>query len=152
MKKLFMTICLLTSINAFAWDDCGIGEVKLFAGNFAPRNWALANGQLIGINQYPALYSILGTTYGGDGRSTFALPDLQGKVAMGTGKFDNGTEIYLGRYYGSTVVNKKAVKVVVDSVDGEKIFTSIDPRESIVQPSVGMNYIICINGMYPSRS
>jgi len=71
---------------------------------------------------------------------------------MGFGKFDNGTEINLGRDYGSTVVNKKAVKVVVDSVDGEKIFTSVNPSENIVQPSVGMNYIICINGMYPSRS
>ena len=73
MKKLLITICLLTSMNVYAWDECGLGEVKLFAGNFAPRNWAFANGQVLPIGQNSALYSILGTTYGGDGRSTFAL-------------------------------------------------------------------------------
>ena len=147
MKKLLITICLLTSMNVFAWDECGLGEVKLFAGNFAPRNWAFANGQVLPIGQNSALYSILGTTYGGDGRSTFALPDLRGKVAMGAGK-----STILGQSFGSSVNNKKAVKVVLDSVDGETVFTSVNPSENTVQPSIGMNYIICINGMYPSRS
>ena len=147
MKKLLITICLLTSMNVYAWDECGLGEVKLFAGNFDPRNWAFANCQILSIGQNSALYSILGTTYGGDGRSTFALPDLQEKVAMGTGK-----STILGQNFGSSVNNKKAVNVVLDSVDGEKVFTSVNPRENIVQPSIGMNYIICINGMYPTRS
>ncbi|MEO0469047.1 MAG: tail fiber protein [Bacteroidota bacterium] len=64
-----------------------VGEVRLFAGNFAPRNWAFCDGQLLQISQYTALFSILGTTYGGDGRTTFKLPDLQGRVAIhfGTG-------------------------------------------------------------------
>ena len=66
---------------------------------------------------------------------------------MGTGK-----STILGQNFGSSVNNKKAVKVVLDSVDGEKVFTSVNPRENIVQPSIGMNYIICINGMYPTRS
>lgn len=64
-----------------------IGEIKLFAGNFAPRGWAFCNGQLLPISQNQALFSILGTTYGGDGRTTFALPDLRGRVPVhpGTG-------------------------------------------------------------------
>ena len=64
-----------------------IGEIRMFAGNFAPRAWALCDGQLLPISQNSALFSILGTTYGGDGRTTFALPDLRGRVAMhpGTG-------------------------------------------------------------------
>ena len=59
----------------------------MFAGNFAPRGWAFCNGQLLAISQHPSLFSILGTTYGGDGRTTFALPDLRGRFAMhpGTG-------------------------------------------------------------------
>ena len=67
--------------------DPFIGEIILFAGNFAPRGWALCDGQLLSISQNQALFSILGTTYGGDGRTTFALPDLRGRVPVhpGTG-------------------------------------------------------------------
>lgn len=54
-----------------------IGEVKYFAGNFAPRNWAFCQGQMMPIAQWQALFSILGTTYGGDGRTTFALPKIE---------------------------------------------------------------------------
>jgi len=67
-------------------QDCFLGEIRLFAGNFAPTNWALAQGQLVAINQLPSLFSVLGTTYGGDGRLTFALPDLRGRVPVGTGQ------------------------------------------------------------------
>ena len=63
-----------------------IGIIKLFAGNFAPQGWAFCNGQLLSISQNTALFSILGTTYGGDGRSTFALPDLRSRVALGGGQ------------------------------------------------------------------
>lgn len=62
-----------------------IGEVRMFAGNFAPRNWALCDGQLLPISAYTALFSILGTTYGGDGQTTFALPDMRGRLAMHPG-------------------------------------------------------------------
>jgi len=67
--------------------DPFLGEIIMFAGNFAPRGWALCEGQLLPISQYSALFSILGTTYGGDGRTTFALPDLRGRapIAPGTG-------------------------------------------------------------------
>lgn len=63
-----------------------IGTIMMFAGNFAPRNWAYCAGQLIPIAQNTALFSILGTTYGGDGRVTFGLPDLQGRVVVGAGQ------------------------------------------------------------------
>ena len=63
-----------------------IGEILLFAGNFAPVGWALCDGQLLAINQNQALFSILGTTYGGDGTTNFALPDLRGRVPIGFGQ------------------------------------------------------------------
>jgi len=66
-------------------SDPTIGEITMFAGNFVPRNWAFCDGQLLPISQYSALFSILGTTYGGDGRTTFALPDLRGRVPMHVG-------------------------------------------------------------------
>ncbi|OAN77436.1 hypothetical protein A8B78_14090 [Jannaschia sp. EhC01] len=65
--------------------DPYLGDISMFAGNFAPRGWAFCDGQLLPISQYSALFSILGTMYGGDGRTTFALPDLRGRVPMGHG-------------------------------------------------------------------
>jgi microcystin-dependent protein len=62
-----------------------LGEIRLFSFTFAPKGWAMCNGQLLPINQNQALFSILGTTYGGDGRQTFALPNLQGRVAIHQG-------------------------------------------------------------------
>ncbi len=63
-----------------------IGQITLFAGNFAPRNWLFCHGQLLSTSQYDALFSILGTIYGGDGRTTFGLPDLRGRVPLGAGQ------------------------------------------------------------------
>ena len=65
--------------------DPFIGQVVMFGGNFAPRGWALCEGQILPINQNQALFSLLGTTYGGDGRTTFALPDLRGRAAISVG-------------------------------------------------------------------
>src|SRR5688500_19053330 len=62
--------------------DPFVAEIRIFAGNFAPTGWALCNGQLLPISQNTALFALLGTTYGGDGKSTFALPDLQGSVPI----------------------------------------------------------------------
>ena len=62
-----------------------LGQIMMFGGNFAPRGWAFCNGQLLAISQNTALFSILGTTYGGDGRTTFALPDLRGRAPINSG-------------------------------------------------------------------
>ncbi len=62
-----------------------IGEIRMFAGNFAPRGWALCDGQLLAISQNDALFSLFGTIYGGNGRTTFALPDLRGRVPIHAG-------------------------------------------------------------------
>ncbi|SHF82266.1 Microcystin-dependent protein [Mariniphaga anaerophila] len=62
-----------------------VGEIRMFAGNFAPRGWAFCDGQLMAVSQNDALFSLLGTTYGGDGRTTFALPDLRGRIPVHAG-------------------------------------------------------------------
>jgi len=66
-----------------------LGEIRMFAGNFAPQGWAFCNGQLMAIADNTALYSLLGTTYGGDGQTTFALPDLQGRIPVHLGNSYN---------------------------------------------------------------
>jgi microcystin-dependent protein len=78
-----------------------IAEVRIFAGNFAPRGWAFCNGQLLPISQNTALFSLVGTTYGGDGRSTFGLPDLQGRAAMHPGRGAGLTDRRLGEKGGT---------------------------------------------------
>ncbi|MCG8428086.1 MAG: tail fiber protein [Chromatiales bacterium] len=62
-----------------------VGEIRMFAGNFAPRGWAFCDGQLLAVSQNDALFSLLGTIYGGDGRTTFGLPDMRGRVPIHAG-------------------------------------------------------------------
>ena len=62
-----------------------VGEIRMFAGNFAPRGWAFCDGQLLAVSQNDALFSLLGTVYGGDGRTTFGLPDMRGRLPLHAG-------------------------------------------------------------------
>lgn len=90
MKKILHSLILATTIMGTApgvqsSSEPFIGEIDWFAGNFAPRGWAFCNGQLLDIASNSALFSILGTTYGGDGRTNFALPDVRGRVLVHSG-------------------------------------------------------------------
>ncbi len=88
-----------------------IGQIILFAGNFAPRTWAFCEGQLLLIAQNSALFSILGTTYGGDGENTFALPDLRGRAAIAPGNGPGLTSYRLGEKTGSETINLTTANV-----------------------------------------
>ncbi len=81
--------------------DPFIGQIVMFAGNFAPRSWAFCDGQLLPISSNTALFSILGTTYGGDGRTTFGLPDLRGRVPMHPGNGPGLSSRRLGQQLGA---------------------------------------------------
>ena len=82
-------------------SDPFLGEIKMFGGNFAPRGYAFCSGQLLSIAQYSALFSILGTTYGGDGRTTFGLPDLRGRSPVHSGNGPGLPTIRLGEKSGA---------------------------------------------------
>ena len=135
-----------------------IGQVKIFAGNFAPRGWAFCNGQVLSISENQALFSLLGTTYGGDGRTTFALPDLRGRAPIHAGKTVGGipAEYKLGRRYGTAKANvfkeeyqdQDALKKIIEVSDG----VSIPTQKIKTQSTLGINYIIALNGVFPSRS
>ena len=147
-----------------------IGEVRLFAGNFAPRGWALCQGQLLAIRSNSALFSILGTTYGGDGRSTFGLPDLRGRVPVGTGTGPGLSNVRLGakansgaQVYGSKAPFKGKIDVTatITTIDNNKARASkieaklpfkLDQLSGKGQPALGLNYIICTQGTFPSRN
>ncbi|GHA13496.1 tail Collar domain-containing protein [Arenicella chitinivorans] len=88
-----------------------IAEIRIFAGNFAPRGWALCNGQLLPISQNTALFSLIGTTYGGDGRSTTALPDLKSRVPMHPGHGPGLTSRRLGQRGGTDTVTLSEAQI-----------------------------------------
>lgn len=78
-----------------------VGEIRMFAGNFAPRGWAFCDGQLLAVSQNDALFSLLGTIYGGDGRTTFALPDLRGRIPIHAGTGPGLSPRRLGAKFGT---------------------------------------------------
>ena len=106
-----------------------IGEIRLFAGNFAPRGWAFCEGQLLQIEMYTTLFSILGTQYGGDGRTNFALPDLRGRVAVGVGH-GPGLPPYREGQQGASQGGEGGVGTAY----------------------LALRYIIALQGVYPERS
>ena len=99
MKKLYFLTLALFLFNTTLFAQPYLGEIRLFAGNFAPKGWALCQGQLLPINQNQALFALLGTTYGGNGTTNFALPDYRGRAAVG-----NGLSIVQGEKQGVETV------------------------------------------------
>ena len=112
-----------------------LGQLQAFGFNFVPRGWALCDGQLLSISENTALFSLLGTTYGGDGRTTFGLPDLSGRVPMGQGTGQGLSDRRLGAKFGSETnhitvaqmpahnhiaTNTADIKVAVNNTKGEE--------------------------------
>jgi microcystin-dependent protein len=166
-----------------------VGEIRMFAGNFAPRGWALCNGQLLSIAENEILFSLLGTTYGGDGQATFAVPDLRGRVPVHFGSSAAfGTTYSLGqmggtetvtltsqqlpahshpvgiqtgqgttddpvnavwansslKQYGSGTASGQMSPSAVGSIGGNQ------PHDNMM-PSLGLQFIISLQGYYPSQ-
>lgn len=160
-----------------------IGQIIMFGGNFAPRGWALCEGQLLSISSNTALFSILGTIYGGDGRTSFGLPDMRGRVSMHAGHGPGLANRRLGAKEGAenvnisagnmpnhthnvTIVEKgsnptggtpnSAQAAALDSTSSEiQTSTSATGNNQALnnmQPFMVVNYIIALEGVYPSRS
>jgi microcystin-dependent protein len=130
--------------------DTFIGQVGMFGGNFEPSGYLAANGQLLLISQFSALFSVIGTTYGGDGVQTFALPNLSGRAIVGV-----GGGVTLGESFGSeqTQLTEANLPLHEHTLPGGG-FT--DPAGGgaaydNAEPSLGLNYLIALNGVFPSR-
>ncbi len=134
-----------------------IGGVTMFAGNFAPRSWAFADGQLLPIASNQALFSILGTTYGGDGETTFALPDLRGRTPIGPRQGPGLSNRLLGQKVGAETDSLSIAEM--PSHDHNPPIGSIgiantgnsQPHGNMA-PSLGLNYVIALQGTFPSRN
>jgi microcystin-dependent protein len=166
-----------------------LGQISTTAFSFAPRGWALCNGQLLAINANQALFSLLGTQFGGDGRTTFALPNLQGRVPMHTDAFNpvgqavgaasvtleaahlpahghalnTSTELANSGVPGGAVpaARPRAGPVVYAAAGSTPAVTLNDgsvgdaggtQSHDNMQPSLGLNFIIALQGIFPSRS
>jgi microcystin-dependent protein len=92
-----------------------LAEIRIFPFNFAPKGWAFCAGQLMPISQNTALFSLLGTTFGGDGKSTFALPDMQGNVPVHWGQSTTGSQFFLGEESGSQFVSLLQTEIAAHS-------------------------------------
>ncbi|WP_323769529.1 phage tail protein [Antarctobacter sp.] len=171
-----------------------IAQVIPFAGNFAPRGWAFCDGQLLPVSQNTALFSLVGTIYGGDGRTTFALPDLRGRAAVNPGRGPGLTPYTLGEKGGVETVtltelqipnHNHSVKSRAESrggnltdpagnmlASGTTVYRANTPADDVdmdpamiqettvggsqshnnMPPYLALNFIIALQGVYPSRS
>lgn len=100
MKKTRLLTFALFLFAKLLFAQSYIGEIRLFAGNFAPVGWAFCDGALLPISENDALFNLIGTTYGGDGQSTFALPDFRGRVPIGMGQGTGLSNHYIGETGG----------------------------------------------------
>ncbi len=173
-----------------------LGEIRPVGFNFNPVGWLSCNGQLVAIAEYDALYALLGTTYGGDGQSTFGIPDLRGRIPIHAGASSGGT-YSLGQSSGSEEITLNANQMpahahtfsyqplasgnagsqtspenvyyagtgrgmaygTVDTVNGTMAAPSVQTSPaggsqpfSLIQPYQVVNYIIAVNGIFPSRN
>lgn len=180
-------------------DENILAEIRLFAGNFAPRGWAFCNGQILSIAQNTALFSLLGTMYGGNGQTTFALPDLRGRVAINLGQGPGLSPYDIGDIGGSETISLIANNLPLHShtvsgtvsmqcyagagnsdtphntypamLAGTEMYTAATDNSVMpamqqnlsvsatgasqavnnLQPVLALNYIICMQGIYPQR-
>lgn len=103
-----------------------VAEIRVFGFNFAPKGWAFCDGQLLPISQNTPLFSLLGSFYGGDGKSTFALPNLQGSTVLGQGTSTTGTSYFIGEQSGSQSVTLLSSEMPFHTHD---VMASPDPAE-----------------------
>lgn len=133
-----------------------IGEIRMVACNFAPKGWAFCNGQLLQIMENQLLYAIIGNTFGGDGRTTFALPDLRGRVPLHSGQGTGLSNYVLGDSRGTekastTPAGNVRVPASKGAILATNAVTGIQPI-NIVQPYLALNFIIALDGVFPVRT
>lgn len=186
--KIFLFVTLFVNSNKLFSQDGSqyLGEIQMFAGNYAPKGWALCQGQLLPINQNQALFSLLGTTYGGNGTTTFALPDLRSRVPIHVSNEFNQGQVGGSENVTLTINNMPSHSHTVNAVNttgNQNLPTGnlladtlvLDPEYSNgtpntvmnsamvgnsggnqpmnnMQPYLVINYIICLQGIFPSRN
>lgn len=130
-----------------------LAEVRIVGFNFAPRGWAFCDGQILPINQNQSLYSLLGTTYGGDGRTTFALPDLRGRTPIHVGRSNGGGDHRLGQKSGeethTLAVNEMPQHTHILQASTSDTGRVADPSGNVLGKSASDLYSDSLTGLIP---
>jgi len=131
-------------------SDQFLAEIRIFACNFAPQAWALCNGQIMPLSQNTALFSLLGTTYGGDGKSTFGLPNLQGSTALSLGQGPGLFNYDLGETGGAATVTLNQANLPIHN---HSVVPALGASATTASPSNAvLNFCIALSGIFPPRS
>jgi microcystin-dependent protein len=129
-----------------------LSEIRIVSFNFAAKGWALTNGQLLPINQNQALFSILGTTYGGDGRVNFGLPNLQSRIPMHAGQGAGLSARALGALGGIEGITLQNTQIPGAPVSPVSANIGHLTKLSTMSPFLVLNFLIALQGIFPSRS
>lgn len=132
--------------------DGYIAEIRMFAPNFAPKNWAYCAGQLLAINTNQALFSLLGTTYGGNGVNTFALPDFRGRAPMGTGTSSSVPSYTLGQKQGSNSTTLISTNLPAHTHTGANTYTMDAYSDEGNKGSPTGNNIAALPGLFSKKT
>lgn len=127
-----------------------VGEIRMFAGNYAPQGWLLCNGQVLNIADYQVLFAVIWNSFGGNGQTNFALPDLRGRFPIGAGTGTGLTTRYLGEKGGSETATFPDDKNGVIPADDSHVGTDAK-AVAIIPPYQAVNFIICYDGLFPPR-
>jgi microcystin-dependent protein len=121
-----------------------VGEIRMFAGNFAPAGWMFCDGQLLPISENETLFQLIGTTYGGDGESTFALPNLQSRVPIHMGQGKDGVTYQLAEMAGVESVTLTTQQIPIHNhafLGSSAAATLTSPKDSVVGTSAQVDYL-----------
>jgi len=133
-------------------SDQFVAEIRIFPFNFAPQGWAICQGQLLPISQNTALFSLIGTFYGGNGTSNFALPNLQGVAAAQAGQGVGLTSVE----QGELDLNNRNRALPTSVTVARQMLSSTTAGSALAafpaEPSLAINYCIALTGIFPSRS
>jgi microcystin-dependent protein len=129
-----------------------LAEIRIVSWNFATRGWAFANGQTLSISQNTALFALVGTSYGGNGITNFLLPNLQGRIPMHAGQGSGLTARALGSYGGVEGITQQAVQIPQSPVSPVTANIGSEPLLPTQPPFLVLNFIIALQGIFPSRN
>lgn len=171
-------------------SDQYLGEIRMFSGNYAPKGWCLCDGRLLNVSAYQALFSLMGTAYGGNGTTTFGVPDLRGRALLHQGAGATGTQYPMGQMAGQESVALNAIQIpghthvvqadpVVAEATGttptnafwgsgpNNAYSNVAPNAQMasglcattgngaghpnMMPFLVINFILALQGIYPSR-
>jgi len=156
---VFCVSMVLGTDDALGGSEPFIGEISWFAGSYAPRNWAFCDGQILAISNNQTLFAVIWDTYGGDGRITFALPDMRGRVPVHAGSgpgLSNRVRGEKGGYEEVDITDVATVRVEPADEQSQTAVSVISSdsqlRHNNMQPYLGINCIIALEGIFPSRN